>query len=141
MSDTLKSAIDFKKRHPKTIAWRLKQHSKIIETHINPDEKLILAFGCQKNNKSYDLFSTYVVAVTDKRIMIAQKRMLFGYLYISVTPELYNDLSIAMGLIWGKITIDTVKEVISLSNIAKEALPEIETAITSFVSEATLCEN
>ena len=35
-----------------------------------------------------------------------------------------------MGLLWGKVCIDTVKEVVVLSNIQKEALDEIETAIT-----------
>ena len=43
---------------------------------------------------------------------------------------MYNDLTVMMGILWGKICIDTVKEVIMLSNIQKEALPEIETAIS-----------
>ena len=43
---------------------------------------------------------------------------------------MYNDLTIMMGLLWGKVCIDTVKEVVVLSNIQKEALDEIETAIT-----------
>lgn len=68
--------------------------------------------------------------ITDKRIIVAQKRLLFGYLFISITPEMYNDISIIMGILWGKVCIDTVKEVVMLSNIEKEALPEIETAIS-----------
>ena len=43
---------------------------------------------------------------------------------------MYNDLTVMMGLLWGKICIDTIKEVIMLSNIQKEALPEIETVIS-----------
>ena len=38
-----------------------------------------------------------------------------------------------MGIIWGKIFIDTVKEFIKLSNIQKEALSEIENAVSQYV--------
>ena len=46
---------------------------------------------------------------------------------------MFNDLSVKMGLIWGKVYIDTIKEVIKLSNLQREALPEIETAITEYM--------
>ncbi len=136
MSRTHQMAAQFKRKFPGTIAWRIKSHSKIIDKFINPGEELRYVFACQKNSSSLDMFSTYVVAVTNKRIMIAQKRLLFGYLYVTITPELYNDVKIAMGIIWGKIRIDTVKELVELSNIDKKALPELETAITTFMTEA-----
>mgnify|MGYP005763987685 CR=1 FL=1 len=128
-------ALNFKRKYPKTIAWRLKAHSKIAQIHLNPNEKVKFVFACQKNSKSYEIFRTYVVVVTDKRIMVAQKRLLFGYFFISVTSDMYNDLTVMMGLLWGKVCIDTVKEVIMLSNIQKEALPEIETAISQSMME------
>ena len=46
---------------------------------------------------------------------------------------MYNDLEVRMGLIWGNVVIDTVKETITLSNISKSAIDEVETAITSFM--------
>ena len=128
-------ALNFKRKYPKTIAWRLKAHSKIAQIHLNPNEKVKFVFACQKNSKSYEIFRTYVVVVTDKRIMVAQKRLLFGYFFISVTSDMYNDLTVMMGLLWGKVCIDTVKEVIMLSNIQKEALPEIETANSQSMME------
>lgn len=128
-------ALNFKRKYPKTIAWRLKAHSKIAQIHLNLNEKVKFVFACQKNSKSYEIFRTYVVVVTDKRIMVAQKRLLFGYFFISVTSDMYNDLTVMMGLLWGKVCIDTVKEVIMLSNIQKEALPEIETAISQSMME------
>ena len=88
-----------------------------------------------KNCHFYDIFRTYVVVVTDKRIFLVQKRMIFGYLFLSITPDMYNDLSISSGLIWGMINIDTVKETIYLSNIEKRALPEIEDVLSSFIAE------
>ena len=46
---------------------------------------------------------------------------------------MYNDLTVRRGLIWGSIVIDTIKEVITISNIDVKALDEIETNITEVV--------
>ena len=81
------------------------------------------------------MFNTYVVAVTNKRLLLAQKRVLFGYLFISITPDMFNDLTVATGIIWGKVVIDTIKEIITLSNLSKGAVAEIETAITETIME------
>lgn len=129
-------ALNFKKKFPQTIAWRLEQNSKVAEIHLNPDETVRYVFAAQKNHHSYELFRTYVVVITDKRMILAQKRLLFGYLFMSITPDMYNDLRVITGLFWGKICIDTVKEKILLSNIQKSALPEIETEISQFMMEA-----
>ena len=48
---------------------------------------------------------------------------------------MFNDLSIKMGIIWGKVSIDTIKEQVFLSNIQREALAEIETQITEYMME------
>lgn len=136
MSSVYALVKEFKRKYPSTVAWRIKEHCEIIEKHLNPGEVVQYAFACQKNSQFYDVFTTYVVALTDKRIMIAQKRLLFGYLFITITPELYNDLSVRTRLIWGNIDIDTVKETVHLSNISKNALPEIETNITEFMMKA-----
>ena len=121
----------FKKKYPMTIAWRLKKNSKIIEKYINPDEKIKYVFVGQKNDRSYDIFSTAVVVLTDKRILVGRKRVVFGFFLNSVAPDMYNDLSVMANLIWGKVHIDTVKELITISNLDKSALDEIETAITT----------
>lgn len=119
-----------RKKNPGTIAWRTKAHSKVIESHLNPGEEVIYAFAAQKGYSSLEIFNTYAVAITNKRILIAQKRVIFGYLYISITPDMFNDLTVTTGIIWGKVLIDTVKEMIPLSNLSKQAVYEIETAIT-----------
>ena len=59
-----KQALDFKTKYPKTIAWRLKAHSKIAQMHINPDEKVKYVFACQKNHHSYEIFRTFIVVIT-----------------------------------------------------------------------------
>lgn len=127
----------FKRKYPNTVTHhRLKLHSSIVEKHLNPGEKVNYAFVAQKNAKPWDFFETAVIAITNERILIAQKRVMFGYFLSSVTPDLYNDLLVRSGIIWGSLTIDTVKEEIELSNIDKFALPELETKITSFMMEA-----
>lgn len=126
----------FKKKHKGGITWwRLKKHSEVIQKHLNPNETIIYAFPGQKNDNPFDWFSTCVVAVTSKRILIGQKRVLWGYFLNSITPDLYNDLVVYSGLIWGKIEIDTMKEVVVLTNLAKSSLDEIETQISEYMME------
>ena len=121
----------FKKKYPLTVAWRLKSNLKIVESHLNYDEKVMYIFAGQKNDKFYDIFSTGVIAITNKRIIIGRKRVIFGYALDSVMPYMYNDMNIRAGLIWGKVIIDTVKEEVVFSNIDKAALSEIEKNITN----------
>lgn len=133
MNSVYEKALEYKKKYPLTIAWRLKAHCKIVEKHLNPGEEVLYAFAAQKNANPFDMWTTCVVALTNKRIMIAQKRMIFGYLFNSITPDLYNDLKVNMGIIWGKVYIDTVKELVPFSNIQRGALREIETYITDYM--------
>ncbi len=127
---------EFKKKYPSTVAWRLKRHAKVVEKHLNSDEKVIYVFAAQKNDRFYDLFTTAILVLTDKRLLVSRKRLLFGYFFDAITPDMFNDLNVYGGLIWGKISIDTIKEVVIFSNIAKKALPEIETNITSHMMKA-----
>ena len=116
-----------------TIAWRLKQHCKVIDRHLNIDEKILYIFAGQKNDRALDIFNTYLVVFTNKRILLATRRVLFGYFLKSITPDMYNDLTVHRGLIWGSITLDTVKEVVTITNIDVKALDEIETNITEIM--------
>lgn len=125
----------FKKKYPLTIAWRLKSNSSVLEKHLNPDEEVKYVFTGQKNNKFYDIFSTGVIAITNKRILIGRKRVVFGYALDSVMPYMYNDLNIRTRIIWGKVVIDTIKEEIVFSNIDKKAMDEIETNISKNMME------
>ena len=133
MSDTYKLAKSFKKKYPLTIAWRLKEHSKIIDMHLSENEEILYLFLGQKNLHPLDFVNTNIIAITNKRIMIATKRLVFGYFFVSITPDLYNDITIKKGLIWGSVIIDTVKEKVFLSNIDSKALPEIEYNITQIM--------
>lgn len=77
MGNVYEQLKSFKSRYPATVAWRLKSHSKVIEKHLNPEETVDYIFPAQRGTSSMDIFSTFVVALTNKRIMVAQKRLIF----------------------------------------------------------------
>ncbi len=136
MGIVYKAALRFKRKYPGTIAWRIKSHAKIIEQHLNPDEEVKYVFLGQRNNQFYDIVTTGIFVITNKRIMVASKRVLFGYFLFSITPDLFNDLTVVSGLIWGNVIIDTVKEKVYVSNLSKRSLDEIETMVTEYMMES-----
>lgn len=123
----------FREKYSKTIAFRLKKHSKVIEEHLNPGEEVQFVFCGQKNYHSYMFCNSCVMALTNRRIMIGQKRVLWGYFFTTITPDLYSDLKVRKNLIWSDIEIDTLHENVYLSNIDPKGAVEIETAITDFM--------
>lgn len=125
----------FKSKYPLTIGWRLKKHSKLLLEHLHDDEVIRYAFYAQKNNSSLDVTSTGIIAITNKRLVIARDRVVIGYFFDSITADMFNDLKVRSGIIWGKIIIDTINELVILSNISKSALQEIEEEVTSAMLE------
>ena len=124
----------FKRKYFGTIAFRIKAHSSLIQKHLNPDEKLLYVFCGQKGPSNREIFSTCVFALTDQRIMIATKRVLWGYFLTAITPDLFNDLKVNSGLFFGRVLIDTVKEKVGISNLAKGSLREVETALSTYIN-------
>ena len=125
----------FRRKYPLTVGWRLRKHSKILLEHLHDDEVIRYAFYAQKNKSSLDVTSSGIIAVTNKRLVIARDRVVFGYFFDSITADMFNDLKLRSGIIWGKVIIDTVSELVILSNISKSALPEIEEELTSAMLE------
>jgi len=136
MSKIYEMAMDYMNKYPWTVAWRIRKHCEVVERHLNPDEEPIYVFVGQKNDSFADIFTTCVIVLTNKRILIGQKRVVWGYFLSSITPDLYNDMEVYEGLIWGKVTIDTIKELVIITNLDKKSLPEIETNISEYMMEA-----
>ena len=135
MGKCYKLVKEFKKKYPLTIAFRLKKHCKIIESHLNSEEEILYAFPAQKNSSALEFFYTNVIALTNKRILIATKRVIWGYFLITITPDMFNDLTIRKGLIFGSVLLDTMKEKVILSNLDPKALPELETIMSEYLME------
>lgn len=127
------SAKQFRKKYPLTVAWRLRKHCKVAQKHLNPEEEVLYTFQAQRSSSSLDIISTYVIVLTNKRIMLAHKKLLFGYIFTAITPDMFNDLEVRMGIVWGKVVIDTVKEVVTLSNLDRRSLDDIETNISEYM--------
>ena len=123
----------YKKKYPMTVAWRIKSHCKVVDKHLNKGEKILYAFAAQKSDSPFSMMSTNVFAFTNKRIIVATKRLLFGYFFKSITPDMYNDLTVKRGLFFGSITIDTVKEMLHINNVDIRSLDEIETHISEIM--------
>lgn len=130
-----KAAKEFKRKYPLTVAFRIKKHAKVAAKFVDEGEEVKYVFVAQKNFQSYEIVNTNIVVLTDKRLIVATKRVAFGYFFRMVTPEMFNDLTIKNGIIWGKVIIDTVKEEIVLSNIDPKALSEIDDNITMYMLE------
>lgn len=126
----------FKRKYPLTITFRLKSHAKVASKFVDDDEEIKYVFAAQKNYQSYEIFNTNIIVLTDKRLIVVTKRLIFGYFFRMITPEMFNDLTVKSGIIWGKVIIDTVKEQVVLSNIDTRALSEIDDNITMYMLEA-----
>lgn len=128
---------EFQRKYPLTISWfRLKKHAKLLEKNLYPDEIIIFAFPGQKKEVGNSIFNTGIFVITNKRIISAQKRLIIGYEINAITLDLYNDLQVSAGLIWGSVTIDTVKETLVYTYIQKKGLIEIQKEITSYIVKA-----
>lgn len=128
-------AREFKRKYPSTIAFRLKAHAKVVSKYIGDDEEVKYVFLAQKNFRSYEIFNTNIIVLTDKRLLVATKRLIFGYFFRMITPDMFNDLTIKQGIFWGKVIIDTINEKVVLSNIDSNALAEIDDNITMHMLE------
>lgn len=128
-------AKEFKRKYPGTVAFRIKQHAKVAAKFIGDDEEVKYVFLAQKNQNSFDFTNTNIIVLTDKRLLVATKRLLFGYFFRMITPDMFNDLTLKQGIFWGRVIIDTVKEKVMLSNIDINALPEIDDHVTMYMLE------
>ncbi len=135
MSKILEEALKFKGSYPLTVAFRVKSHASIADKHLDSDEELKYVFVGQKNDTNFQFPNSFLIALTNKRMLFARKRLLYGYLFYAITPDMLNDVKIRADLIWGKIVIDTVKELVIISNLSRNSLDEIETAITKYMIE------
>ncbi len=135
MNNVYELAKKFKDKYFGTIAFRLRAHASVIEEHLNDGEKVLYVFCGQKGFSNKEIFSTCVVAFTNERILIATKRVLWGYFLTTVTPELFNDLKVQSGIIFGRVIIDTAKELITVSNLGKGSLKEVESAISTYMNK------
>ena len=52
--------VEFKKKYPMTVAWRLKKHAKIVDMHLNPGEEVLYAFAASVINTPSNAIATSI---------------------------------------------------------------------------------
>nr|WP_279325660.1 PH domain-containing protein [Clostridium tertium] len=112
-------------------SWALK-HFQLIEKSLGSDEEILMCFiGLHNYISSSKHDSNFAYAVTNKRIIMAQKKML-GEIIQTVSLKNVNDITMTTGAITGIITIDTVKETFNVA-INKSAARNINDKIHELI--------
>jgi len=89
--------------------WGLK-HFALVENALAEDENVVMSFiGLHNYISATNHNNNFAYAITEKRIIMAQKKLI-GEIQQSVFLDNINDITFTSGMIWGVITIDTIKE-------------------------------
>lgn len=95
--------------HGMTKGWGIK-HFQLIVDAIKPDEEIKMAFIGLHNYISVTKHdSNFAYAVTNKRIIMAQKKLI-GNVVQSVALDQVNDVTSSTGMLMTVITIDSIRE-------------------------------
>ena len=108
--------------------WRLK-HFKIVENQLKDDEEVLVAFIGIKNYEGLTNHENHWgYAITNKRIIMGQKGLI-GEKVVVVSLRDLNDVSFKKGVVFGVLTIDTIKEVfnVGLDKNSATAIHELVT--------------
>lgn len=98
------------------------KHFSVVENTLLPDEEVLCVFiGLHNYVSSTKHDNNFAYAITNKRIIMGQKKVI-GQVCQIVSLENVNDITYKAGLLFGVITIDTIKETFNVAlskNIAK----------------------
>lgn len=100
--------------------WDIK-HFTLIQDSLAPDEEVLMCFvGIHNYVSATKHDGNYAYAITNKRIIMAQKKVI-GENIQSIAFNNLNDITLSAGLLMGVIVIDTVKEVFNVCVNIKQA--------------------
>ena len=120
---------EFKEKYPGTIAFRLREHSDVAEDNLIDGEEVQYAFcGTDAAKKSR------VVALTDRRVIVARKELIYGSYCWSINRDQICSVSVSNGLLWSRVSIKTLTETFAyIDLIEPTALNEIQNNLTGKV--------
>lgn len=112
-------------------AWTIK-HFSVVEKQLLPNEEVKSCFMGRHNFISLTKNENfYAYAITDTRIIIAQKKIV-GENVIIVSLKNLNDVTLKTGLMWGTLKFDTIKETFNVgvpSNTARRIHDMVSNAL------------
>lgn len=124
-------AREFRKKFPLTVAFRLKANSAVVQKHLDDGETPLYTFVGQKRKDRMGTNQTAVVTITDKRILIGRSKLFhFGYTLNVITPDMFNDLRVECGPVFGSVILDTVKEKVIITHLDRRSLDDIENNVS-----------
>ena len=112
-----------------TAKWRLK-HFKVVEQQLKDDEDVLVCFIGLKNFVDIAHHEdNWAYAITNKRIIMGQKGLI-GEKVVVVSLRDLNDVSFKKGVVFGVLTIDTIKEVFNVG-LDKNSATSIHELVTN----------
>lgn len=104
--------------------WGIK-HFKIIENNLMDNEKVHMTFiGLHNYISATKHNNNFAYAITNKRIMLAQKNTIAGENFQTISLKNINDITLQSGIVYAIITVDTIKETfnIALNKVSGKAI-------------------
>ncbi|HIZ70393.1 MAG TPA: PH domain-containing protein [Candidatus Atopostipes pullistercoris] len=97
-----------------------KKHFGVVEKQLKPNEEVLFAFvGLFNYVSTTNHESNYAIAITNERIIACQKKMMGENVKIILRRNL-NDITKSTGMIFGILTIDTIKETFNVATNKQE---------------------
>lgn len=103
------------------------KHFQVIEDSLLPGEYVLMTFiGLHNYISATKHDNNFAYAITNKRIIMAQKNIIAGEKIHTIYLDNLNDISFKSGIALGVMTIDTTKEVfnVGLDKISAKAINE-----------------
>ena len=92
------------------------KHFEVIEEQLHNDENVLMSFAGLHEEPNSSFTGSFAYAITNKRLIIAQKGVLGRSKTKSVLMEHLNDVSVQNGIMWRNIKIDTLKDTFVIKN-------------------------
>ena len=109
----------------------MKANSAVVQKHLDAGETPLYTFVGQKRKDRMGRNQTAVVTITDKRILIGRSQLFhFGYTLNVITPDMFNDLRVECGPVFGSVILDTVKEKVIITHLDRRSLDDIENHVS-----------
>lgn len=91
------------------------KHFKIIEDNLMDNENVYMSFiGLHNYISTTKHDGNFAYVITNKRIIMAQKNVIAGEKFQTISLDNINDITFKSGALFATITIDTIKEVFNV---------------------------
>ena len=113
--------------------WGLK-HFGLIAAELQPDEDVRMAFiGLHNFQSATSHDSNYAYAVTNKRILLGQKKLTGQDLATVMLPQI-TDVTTSTGMLLGTVTINTMGTIFNVG-INKQAVQKVSDKLHALLAE------